>query len=292
MPSQTDTESAPVEPESASILERRWNLVLYTSLDGNQSEPLPLTAREFETRGSELDGVVNCNGSSGGTYQLNENSVIFNFGPATEIDCGLDGDQFREQESSLQDLLSGQGESANNSRELMIDLVEDMLTLTAPNGRNLVFREILSSDNPNTDVANSEEPIVTEASVENIIWSLNEYTSSTGEQATLMEDTVYQFLAPSETGKLQGMADCNFSSGGSYQLGDDTIVLEFGPFEEAECVNSADETYIRQNSTVQDLLIRSQNNPRMYSFESDALVLTLPDGRYMVFDKVAEFSNR
>lgn len=143
----------------------------------------------------------------------------------------------------------------------------------------------------NADV-DSEASVATEVSIENIVWSLNEYTSSSGGQRTLIDGTVYQFLAPSETGNLQGMADCNFSSGGSYQLGDDTIDLVFGPFEETECANSADEAYVSQNTTVQDLLIRSQNNPRMYSFENDELVLTLPDGRYMIFDRAVEFSNR
>lgn len=142
-PTSVDPAVTSNNTESTSILERRWNLVLYTGLDGNESELIPSTARVFETRGDELIGSVNCNNSNSGTYQQNENSIILTFGPATEIDCGFEGDQFRDQERSLDDLFRGQGEDNTDSRELMIDLMGDTLTLTAADGRRLVFREIL-----------------------------------------------------------------------------------------------------------------------------------------------------
>jgi len=125
---------------------------------------------------------------------------------------------------------------------------------------------------------------------EDVIWSLVEFTSSTGAQTMLIDDTAYQFKAVSSSGDIRGLANCNASSGGSYQLNDGSVVLNFGPFEEAVCEGDEVQSRIEQNSTIDELLYNSQNNPRIFAFDERSLVLSLADGRNMVFNQVDQFS--
>jgi len=126
---------------------------------------------------------------------------------------------------------------------------------------------------------------------EDIIWSLVEFTSIEGTQSTLIDDTAYEFRAVSLSGDLQGLADCNASRGGSYQLNDGSIELIYGAFEEAVCEGQSEQSWISQNGAIEDLLFNPQNNPRIITFEDDMLFLSLADGRFMIFNRVERFSN-
>jgi len=143
------------------------------------------------------------------------------------------------------------------------------------------------SDNENTQSVDNN-PIIAQQ-FEDTIWSVTEYTSPDGEQTTLIEDTAYQFEAISSTGDLNGVANCNASSGGSYDLIDGAVVIEFGLFEESVCEGQSEPLWIAQNNVVEDQLISNDNNPKMISYSGEDLILTLSDGRFMIFSKVSQF---
>jgi len=108
--------------------------------------------------------------------------------------------------------------------------------------------------------------------------------------AVSISDTAYEFRAVSPTSSIDGLADCNASSGGSYQLSDGSATLVFGPFEESVCEGQSEQNWIDQNTAIEDLLIAPQNSQKMISHAVDLLVLTLPDGRSMSFRQVNQFS--
>lgn len=133
-----------------------------------------------------------------------------------------------------------------------------------------------------------EGPIV-ESMLEDIIWNLHEYTSTDGMQKKLIEGMFNQFSALSDTGALRGFADCNSGGGGTHQINDSYLTLEFGFFGELSC-GVVGEAQIAQTLTVENSIIVFPNTSLMYSFDANALVLTLPNERYMFFNKVDKFA--
>ncbi|MFK7892575.1 MAG: hypothetical protein AB8B63_17290 [Granulosicoccus sp.] len=55
------------------------------------------------------------------------------------------------------------------------------------------------------------------------------------------------------------------------------------------CEGQSEPLWIAQNNVVEDQLISNDNNPKMISYSGEDLILTLSDGRFMIFSKVSQF---
>ena len=122
-------------------------------------------------------------------------------------------------------------------------------------------------------------------------WSLVSYTQTNGSEVDIIEGSLFQFEAASDTGGLSAQIDCNGSSGGSYQLGDGFIVLQFGAFTEVDCPITAAEGYAEQSASIDSLISQGVAQTGvsvqlMVELHEHGLVLTSANGRWLAFTEV------
>ncbi len=142
----SDNDDAPAEYR---LLDRSWLLVRYTQLNGSEVDLV--TGSQFRFRASadtgELTAQLDCNLSSGGSYQLGDGFIALQFGPFTELDCPVNATQgHADQLSSIESLVFQEGAQDGSDGKLMVELHEHGLVLTAPNGRWLAFTELLDQN--------------------------------------------------------------------------------------------------------------------------------------------------
>ncbi|MGQ7846704.1 hypothetical protein ACUNV4_19635 [Granulosicoccus sp. 3-233] len=141
-----DNDDAPAEQR---LLDRTWLLVRYTQLNGNEVDIV--TGSQFRFQASadtgEVTAQLDCNVSSGGSYQLGDGFIALQFGPFTELDCPVASeDGHAEQLSSIQSLAFQSGVQDGGDGKLMVEMHEHGLVLVAPNGRWLAFTELMDQD--------------------------------------------------------------------------------------------------------------------------------------------------
>jgi len=291
-PTQVDPTDTSIDTQSKdTLLDRSWNLTSFTRLDGREASLVETTSFEFkaDSNTDRFRARLHCN-EGGGSYRLGDGVIVFKLGIFTEADCGLSADGAIEQQRSFEDLMGGQGEDNLESRELMIELENSSLVLTAPDGRKLVFSEVQPQTvGTNDPQSTSTDPLEPE-SLLGRVWEIENYTDESGQVVSVAEETKYQFLFESQTTDLQAFIGCVNFGNSVYELNDSFLIIRLGDSDAVAC-NTDTEEFASQSISIGNLIRGGDSGesvPFMFTVSNDQLILEAADGRRLELVEVDE----
>lgn len=125
-------------------------------------------------------------------------------------------------------------------------------------------------------------------------WDLRQYTSASGQIATVAEQTKYQMLLEPGTSDLRAFIGCVSYSDSTYEINDGYLILRLGFRDDVEC-NTDTREYMDQNIAVTSLLEGGDSGrslPLMFATGYRVLSLEAADGRLLKFEQISQLTQQ